>query len=166
MIFHNGIAYVFGGATATGITNSSEKWVFGEDMWKSNGFMNKPKAQMGICVLNGIIYISGENDIESFNIETNEYRVLPIILEGNLLSVLIPRQNSFLMFRGGELREIEVTPRIIDFVVSPIKRMEWWCPTQPIWLGSQIFLFTDYNKTIYCFDMREKALYLANSFRQ
>ncbi|CAG9327193.1 unnamed protein product [Blepharisma stoltei] len=166
MIYYNGAIYVFGGATATGITNSSEKWIIGDSEWKPNGFMNKSKAQMGICELKGIIYISGEKEIESFNPATNEFKELPIVMEGRFLSVLVPRQNSILMFRGGDLREIEIEPRLIDFIVSPIRKTEWWCPTQPVWVGSQIFLFTDYSKTVYCYDMRDKKLYLANNLRQ
>mmetsp|Transcript_28127 Transcript_28127/g.27834 ORF Transcript_28127/g.27834 Transcript_28127/m.27834 type:complete len:87 (+) Transcript_28127:339-599(+) len=86
--------------------------------------MNKSKAQMGICELKGIIYISGEKEIESFNPITNEYKELPIVMEGRFLSVLVPRQNSILMFRGDELREIEIEPRLIEFIVSPIRKTE------------------------------------------
>lgn len=88
--------------------------------------MHTAKAQMGVCVLKDSIYIAGENDIEKYNPEINSFVVLNVDFQTRYLSVLVPRQNSLLIFRGDLLNELEPKP-VNDqyFIVGQLRKIEW-----------------------------------------
>ncbi|OMJ67640.1 hypothetical protein SteCoe_35146 [Stentor coeruleus] len=157
-IFVKNAVYVFGGATKNGITKTCEKWEINSGCWQRISDMEEGKTQMGICTVAGKIFLSGECEIEKYDPEMDRFVKIPIIFEVKLLSLLVAKENSFLIFRAGEVNEIECKNNYTSFKIAEIEAIDLWSTTQPVLKLNRVYFVTDNNRIVYSFDLQEKKL--------
>jgi B-box zinc finger/Kelch motif len=153
----NETVYAFGGATATGISCLCEKWEIGSKTWTPISNMNTPKAQMGICIVNEEIYISGDMGIEKYDPITDTFIIIPVAFETSLLSVLVPKEDSILIFRGSEASLLELHPSPMMFKLSEIGKTDLWSTTHPVHILETVYFVSDNSRIVYCYDLQEKT---------
>ena len=158
IIYLNNIIYVFGGANQKGLLKQCEKWIFSSSEWTKISSLSNARVQMGICAVNSQIYLSHDSGIERYDPECDLFSPLPIIFETKLLSVLVPYEESIIIFRGGEVNQLELSPSPMLYKITDIENVDLWSTTHPIMRSEKIYFFIDSFRLIYCFDFINKIL--------
>ena len=159
-IYLSGTVYIFGGASQKGLTRTCEKWRKTTASWENLSQLKSPKTQMSVCVVGTHIYISSDSEIERYEPDSDTFTILPIIFESKLLSVIVAMEESILLFRGGEVSHLEITPSPIIFRTATIEVVDLWSSTSPILKSNKIYFIMDNTRIVYCYDIIEKTLEL------
>ena len=115
---------------------------------------------MSLCAISSQIYISSGPDIEKYDPISNVFTKLPVLFTNKLLSAIVNYEESLLIFRGGEVHQLDLTPSPIMFRTAVVENIDLWSTTAPILQSNKIYFIQDNTRLVYCFDIIEKTLQL------
>lgn len=155
--------YVFGGATKSGLTNLCEKWKSDENDWTEIESMQVAKTQMGICAINGFIYLSNDTEIERYCIKNNAFETINVKFELRMLTTLVSKDSHILIFRPGDMLEYETETGLL-YKACDMENIDLWSSTHPVSTMDKVYFFLENLKIVYKFDLTYKKLEFLTDF--